>query len=170
MKLRSTEAFRNHQKDINYWDKLFVMKKENMKKMLPMKNAFKVLSFILVAIIISSCSRNIVFPTSEVVPAAKAVLKINQNKSDNYEVDLKVQNLAAPERLTPARKNYVVWMVTKKHGTINIGNLRVNRKNKADLETLTPYEPIRVFITAEDGDKVVLPSTQVVLDSGRFKV
>ena len=141
-----------------------------MKKILPIKNAFKLLTFIFMAILISACSKDIVFPTSEVVPAATAVLKIDQNKSENYDVKLSVENLATPDRLKPSRKNYVVWMVTKKHGTINIGNLRVNRKNKAELETVTPYEPIRVFITAEDGDEVVLPSTQVVMDSGKFKV
>lgn len=141
-----------------------------MKKVLPVKYAFKVLSFIFAAILISACSRDIVFPTSEVVPAARAVLKVDMNKSDNYDVNLEVQSLASPDRLTPPRRNYVVWMVTKKHGTINIGNLRVNKKNKADLETVTPYEPIRIFVTAEDGEEVVLPSTQVVLDSGKFKV
>lgn len=141
-----------------------------MKKILPVKNAFKPLTFIFMAILISACSKDIVFPTSEVVPAATAVLKIDQNKSENYEIKLSVENLATPDRLKPSRKNYVVWMVTKKHGTINIGNLRVNRKNKAELETVTPYEPIKVFITAEDGDEVVLPSTQVVMDSGKFKV
>lgn len=140
-----------------------------MKKTLPIKDAFKVLSYIFTAVLISACSSNIVFPTSEVVPAAEAVLKVNENKSNNYELQLKVENLAEPDRLTPSRRNYVVWMVTKKHGTINIGNLKVDRKNKAKLETVTPYKPIRVFITAEDGDKVVLPSTQVVLDSGEFK-
>ncbi|SDL26824.1 hypothetical protein SAMN04488034_10311 [Salinimicrobium catena] len=144
-------------------------KKDTKKKTLPIESAFRVLSFIFAAILISACSKDIVFPNSEVVPAAEAVLKIDENSSNNYEVKLVVENLAAPERLTPSRRNYVVWMVTKKHGTINIGNLKVNRKNKAELETMTPYEPIRVFITAEDGDEVVLPSTQVVLDSGKFK-
>lgn len=146
------------------------MENQNKKKELSVKEAFKVLSFIFAAIFISACSRDIVFPTSEVVPAARAVLKVDMNKSDNYDVNLEVQSLASPDRLTPPRRNYVVWMVTKKHGTINIGNLRVNKKNKADLETVTPYEPIRIFVTAEDGEEVVLPSTQVVLDSGKFKV
>lgn len=140
-----------------------------MKKTLPITDAFRVLSYIFAAVLISACSRKVVFPTSEVVPAAEAVLKIDENKSNNYELELKVENLAEPDRLTPSRRNYVVWMVTKKHGTINIGNLKVNRKNKAELETVTPYKPVRIFITAEDGDKVVLPSTQVVLDSGEFK-
>lgn len=122
------------------------------------------------ALLMSSCSKDIVFPASEVVPAAVAILKIDENSNGNYDLKLAVENLATPDRLSPARKYYVAWLVTKKNGTINIGKLRVNRKNKADLETVTPYEPIRVFITAEDGDEVVLPSTQVVLDSRKFKL
>ncbi|MGB7843541.1 MAG: hypothetical protein WBL21_12160 [Salinimicrobium sp.] len=137
---------------------------------LPIKNAFKVISFIFIAILISSCSKKITFPTSEVVPAAQAVLHIDRNKSENYEVKLEVTNLADPERLTPSRRNYVVWMVTQKHGTINLGNLRVSKNNKASLTTVTPYKPIRIFITAEDTPKAVLPSTQMVLNSEDFKV
>jgi hypothetical protein len=134
------------------------------------KTFLRMLSFCLVAVLFVACSKNITFPTSEVVPAAEAVVKVDKNKSDNYEVKLEVENLASPDRLKPSRKNYVTWMVTQKHGTINLGNLRVNKKNKASLETVTPYKPIRIFITAEDTPKAVLPSTQVVLDSGKFKV
>ncbi len=143
---------------------------KNKKKSLPIKDAFKILSYIFIAVLISSCSSKVVFPVSEVVPAAEATLKVNKNGNENFELDLKVENLAEADRLTPARRYYVVWMVSKKHGTINIGNLDINRKNKGSLETSTAYEPIRVFITAEDTQKPVVPSTQVVLDSGEFKV
>lgn len=135
-----------------------------------MKEAFRVLSFIFAAILVSACSKKIVFPVSEVVPAAEAVVVVDKDDNQNYELELEVSNLAPPDRLTPARKYYVVWMVTKKHGTINIGNLNVNRKNNGELSTSTPYEPIRIFITAEDDSKPVLPSTQVVLNSEDFKV
>lgn len=141
-------------------------KQENLS----IKNSFRILSFIFAAVLVSACSKKITFPTSEVVPAAEAVLEVDKNKSDNYEVNLEVTNLASPDRLTPSRRNYVVWMVTEKHGTINLGNLKVSKKNKASLETVTPYKPVRIFITAEDTPKAVLPSTQVVLNSEEFKV
>lgn len=134
------------------------------------KTSFRILSFIFAAILLSACSKKVTFPVSEVVPAAEAVLKVEKDSNKNYEIDLEVTNLAEADRLTPARKYYVVWMVTKEHGTINVGNLNVNRKNKAELTTGTPYEPIRIFITAEDDRSPVLPSTQVVLNSGDFKV
>lgn len=140
------------------------------KDTLTIKNSFKILSFIFAALLFTACSKKITFPTSEVVPAAEAVLKVDRNKSDNYKVNLEISNLADPGRLTPSRRNYVVWMVTGKHGTINLGNLKVSKKNKASLETVTPYKPIRIFITAEDTPKAVLPSTQVVLNSEKFKV
>ena len=143
---------------------------KNKKKSLPIKDAFKVLSYIFAAVLLSACSSTINFPVSEVVPAAEARLKVDENDNKNFELELEVENLADADRLTPARKHYVVWMVTKKHGTINIGNLDINRKNKGSLKTSTAYEPIRVFITAEDAQKPVVPSTQIVLDSGEFSV
>lgn len=147
------------------------MKKENStRKPLHIKDAFKVLSFIFAAIMISACSKKVTFPVSDVVPAAEAVVQIEKDDNKNYGIELEVSNLASPDRLTPARRHYVVWMVTKKHGTINIGNLNINRKNNGELNTSTPYEPIRIFVTAEDDSKPVLPSTQVVLNSGDFKV
>jgi hypothetical protein len=59
-------------------------------------------------------------------------------------------------------------METESHGTINIGNLRINRKNSGELRAVTPYKPIRVFITAEDRQDAITPSTQVVLNSEEF--
>lgn len=147
------------------------MQKNNpIKNAVSIKDSFRILSFIFAAILVSACSKKVTFPVSEVVPAAEAVLEVEKNSNQNYEIELEVSNLARPDRLTPARRHYVVWMVTKKHGTINIGNLNINRKNNGELSTSTPYEPIRIFITAEDDPKPVLPSTQVVLNSEDFKV
>lgn len=147
------------------------MEKNNpSKKVISMKDSFRILSFIFAAILVSACSKKITFPVSSVVPAAQAVVKVDKDSNENYEIELEVSNLAGPDRLTPARRHYVVWMVSKRHGTINIGNLNVNRKNNAELTTSTPYEPIRIFITAEDDPSPVLPSTQVVLNSEDFKV
>ncbi|MDX1604496.1 MAG: hypothetical protein R3209_15615 [Salinimicrobium sediminis] len=145
-------------------------KKNNKKNFLKMKDSFRIMSFIFAAILVSACSKKVVFPVSQVVPAAEAVLKVDRDDNNNYGIELEVSNLAEPERLTPARRHYVVWMVTKQHGTINIGNLDINRKNNGELNTSTPYEPMRVFITAEDDPRPVLPSTQVVLNSEDFKV
>ena len=140
------------------------------KNHLAIKDAFKVLSFLFAAVLVTACSKKIVFPTSEVVPAAEAVLKVNPDDNDNYKIDLEVDNLASARRLTPARRAYVVWAVTERNGTINLGNLNVSDDNDASLKATTPFKPTRVFITAEDGTDVVTPSTQVVLNSDDFEV
>lgn len=140
------------------------------KKKLSMADSFKILSFIFVAILISACSKRVAFPTSAVLPAADAVAKIDKNDNNNYEIELKVRNIAKPERLNPPRRTYVAWMVTESNGTINIGNLRISSKLRSSLHTVTPYKPIRFFITAEESQGVISPSTQVVLNSEEFDI
>ena len=140
------------------------------KKQLSIPDSFRILSFIFAAIMISACSKKIVFPTSTVLPAADAVVKIDKNDSNNYELELEVENMAKPDRLDPPRKTYVVWMVSERNGTINMGNLKINNKLKGSLKAVTPYKPICFFITAEEKQDVTTPSTQVVLNSENFKV
>src|SRR5690606_23366616 len=140
------------------------------KNHLSMPYSFRILSFIFAAVLISACSRKVVFPTSTVLPAADAVVKIDKNDNNNYEIDLRVENMAKPDRLDPPRKKYVVWMVSEKNGTINMGNLEISKKLKGSLETASPYKPICFFITAEDREVVDTPSTQVVLNSENFEV
>lgn len=141
-------------------------KKDSKKKNLQIPQAFKILTYLFAAVLVSSCSRKIVFPVSEIVPAAEAEVHIEQNESDNYDVALEVQNLARPERLTPSGTNYTTWMVTRRNGIINIGNLKVKKNGNAVLKTTTAYEPIRIFITAEDDPQPRTPSNQIVLNSG----
>lgn len=140
------------------------------KKALSIPDAFKVISYVLVAVLLTSCSKRVVFPDSPSMPGADVVLKIDKNKNNNYEMELEVENIARPNRLTPPRNNYVVWLETSSHGTINIGNLMVSSRNRGSLTTVTPYKPIRVFISAEDKQDVIFPSSQIVLSSEEFDV
>lgn len=138
------------------------------KKEITIKDAFRILSFVFAAVLVTACSKRVVFPDSQALPGADVELKIDRNKNNNYELEMELENLAQPNRLTPPRDTYVVWLVTERHGTINIGNLKPSNRNKASLTTVTPYKPIRVFITAEDKQEVISPSSQVVLNSEEF--
>jgi|SRR5690606_16241363 len=140
------------------------------KTTLSIPASFRILSFIFAAILVSACSKKIVFPTSEVLPAANAVVKIDKTDNNNYKMELEVENMAKPDRLNPPRKTYVVWMVSEKNGTINMGNLKINNNLKGSLEGATPFKPICFFITAEERQGVDVPSTQVVLNSENFDV
>lgn len=108
-------------------------------------------------LVITSCSRKVAFPISTVLPAAQATVSVKTDKNNNYAVELKVKNMAGPERLTPARNAYVVWMETAQSGTKNLGQLSINRKLEGELKTTTPFRPTRFIITAEDNAATTFP-------------
>ena len=118
---------------------------------------------------VSSCSRKISFPISEVLPAAEGSFKIKRDKNKNYLIDLEVSNMAPPDRLQPPRSTYVVWVETDE-GTKNIGRMNISGKLNGSLETVTPFKPTRLFITAEDDAAITNPGMQVVLRTEKFHV
>lgn len=135
-----------------------------------------IFSFAIVLFIIfsfESCARKFAFSTSQVVPAAEGSVKVKKGKNDNYRIDLSVIRLAGPERLTPPKNAYVVWMETKQNGTKNIGQLKsssgfLSKTLKSSLETVTSFKPEGFFITAEDNANIQYPDGQVVLRTGNL--
>ena len=130
---------------------------------------------LLVIFSLGACSKKVVFPVSSVVPAAKGMVKVKQDKNDNYTIEVNVEHLADPERLNPPKDVYVVWVETEQDGIRNIGQLKSSRSLfsktlKGSLEAITPFKPSEVFITAEDNSNVQYPTMQVVLRTESFKV
>ncbi|WP_373059089.1 hypothetical protein [Zunongwangia sp. H14] len=144
------------------------MRNNKKERVLHLKNAAAVITCFMAALLLTGCSQKITFPGSKVIPAAEAKLNVDKNSNDNYKLELRIKNIADPERLSPSRKYYIVWMETRKNGTIKMGNLNVNRKNQAELDYSTPYKPERVFITAENNQNTSSPSRKVVLNSGKI--
>lgn len=105
------------------------------------------------------------FPVSTVIPAAVSTINTSKDKNGNQLIEFKAQNLAAPDRLQPARNIYVLWAETSEAGVINLGAVKVAKNLKASLSTVTPFTPVRVFLTAEDNQKAMVPNGQVVLNT-----
>ncbi|HZY79895.1 MAG TPA: hypothetical protein VFE50_10255 [Cyclobacteriaceae bacterium] len=129
---------------------------------------------ILISISTLGCSQKVKFDVSTVEPSAEGTVKINKDKNDNYQVDLNVIRLSDPERLTPPKATYVVWMETSQNGTQNIGQLKSNealfsKALKSSLSSVTPYQPLSFFITAEEQGNITSPAGTVVLRTGRVK-
>lgn len=127
-----------------------------------------VMLIISVVFLASSCTSKMHFSTSTVVPAAKGLVKVKKDKNNNYSIQLQVTNLAEAERLTPPKKVYVVWMVTKEKHTKNIGQLvsssgMFSKSLKASLKTVSSFKPKSFFVTAEDDGNVQRPGTPVLL-------
>jgi hypothetical protein len=134
-------------------------------------------TFTLAAMIIvfaTSCARKIRFTNSVVEPAAEGYVKIKKDKNKNYALDIRVNNLASPKRLQPAKQTYVVWIETINGGK-NIGQLSsasglFTSSLKASLKTVTPFKPTRLYITAEDNGDIQYPGLQSVLMTEQFSV
>jgi hypothetical protein len=124
----------------------------------------------MVAFAFTCCSHSLKFMPSSVVPGAEGEVKVKTDKNNNYAVNVNVLNLAEPSLLASPKSTYVVWMETADHGTQNIGRLTsshgmLSKARKGSLETVTPYRPIRFFITGEDRADTQYPASETVLTS-----
>lgn len=131
------------------------------------------LALIISIIFFASCAQTVKFQTSSVVPAAQGTVKVKQDDNSNYRIAVTIKDLADIERLDPSKETYVVWMETRQGNTENIGQLKstssfISNQKKATLETVSSYEPFRVFVTAEHGTNVRYPDNRVVLSTETF--
>lgn len=120
-----------------------------------------------------SQKKTVRFVTSTVVPEAEGSVKVRKDKNKNYEIDIHVDHLADPQKLTPSKKTYIVWIETKEGGAKNIGQLHtghsmLSKAKKADISAVSSYKPSRVFISAEDNPAIDTPGTQIVLTTETF--
>ncbi|MEO6685560.1 MAG: hypothetical protein ABIN24_06330 [Dyadobacter sp.] len=123
----------------------------------------------LVLIVLQSCnSEKFNFAVSSVVPAAEGSVEVKKDGNENYEIELNISRLAEPERLSPKKKFYVVWVQTENSGDKNIGQLKtssgfLSSTLKSSLSTVTPFKPLGFLISAEDNIDVQHPGEQIVL-------
>ena len=108
-------------------------------------------------ILMTSCATVVKFPVSTVEPAADITAKIKNDKQNNFVIEVTANYLASAERLSPPKKMYVVWIITKENGTSNIGQMKNDNVQKMKLQTISSFEPKQIFITAEDEGTITVP-------------
>jgi hypothetical protein len=124
-------------------------------------------------VLLTSCSRKIHFQKSAVAPAAEGKVTLKKDGNKNYEAAVEVYNLAKPERLSPPRNDYVVWLQAEDNSVRNVGRMVVNNSlfsstMKGSLTVVTVKKPVKIFITAEESFDVVIPSSTIVLTTPTF--
>jgi hypothetical protein len=117
--------------------------------------------------------KKVVFLTSSVVPAARGFVKVKRDNNANYMIRIQISNLAEVNRLQPSKQAYIVWMITDREITLNIGRINssttfLSTKLKAYFKKASSAKPIKLFITAEEDPNTQTPGTQVVLSTDRF--
>jgi hypothetical protein len=122
---------------------------------------------------VTAQTKKVSFQTSAVVPGAEGTVKVKKDKNGNFNIDVDIVNLAQPKKLTPPKKVYVVWIETHEKGVKNIGQVNssssmFSKTKKASISTVSPYKPVRIFITAEDDGATETPGEVVVLTTDTF--
>lgn len=118
----------------------------------------------------AACSHKLRFDASPTVPAATGSVTYKKDKNGNYAVHAKVLHLSPPSSLPQPRDLYVFWVETRRNGVKNLGRINtrtpfLSKKLKATLHAITPYEPRRFFITAENDADISYPGPQLVLET-----
>ena len=106
---------------------------------------------------LTSCASTARFPISTVVPAAEIDAKKTTDSHNNYVLELRIKNLASPDRLKPAGNNYSVWVVTKSNVVRNMGQLNVDNAGKSSFRSTSPFDFDEIFITVEDQGNIKSP-------------
>ncbi len=129
---------------------------------------FLVLLFVL-SPIVTSCSKNIDFQTSTVIPAARGNVAVKKDNNNNYSVKIEISYLAEPQRLDPPKKYYIVWLSSEENQIpLNIGQVVGTNKLHAKFQSVSTSKPERIFITAEDEVCTQNPGKYIVLQTDKF--
>lgn len=108
------------------------------------------LVIIVIMALLTSCASTTTFPVSVSVPAADITVKTKKQGDNNYQVAIKAENLAASDRLNPPKEYYVIWAVSDAGVIRNVGHFIHDNAEKATYKASFPYQPMEIFITAED--------------------
>jgi len=103
---------------------------------------------------------------SSIVPAASGKLSYEHDRNGNIKVHIQTKNLAAPERLTPGKNAYVVWIVPRDGQPQNAGVLRVNNDLEGSFSTTTASKAFDLEVTAEDNPTVSQPTGPEIFHGG----
>jgi len=147
------------------------MKTQKMNR--PIKSILLVVFAVMMIIPFTSCAKKVTFLNSSVVPSAKGYVKVKRDSNKNFVVKIQVSDLAEIERLQNSKLTYVAWMETDQGNMENLGQLKsstsfLSKRHKASLETVSSYNPVKIFITTEDDINVQYPGRQVVLTTDSF--
>lgn len=123
--------------------------------------------------LLDSCSSEITFLPSTVVPAAQGYVKIKKDDNKNFVIQIHITDLAEVERIQPPKQTYVVWLVSNQATNENLGKIEsstgpLSSKLKADFETVSSFKPMKIFITAENDANTKIPGNQIVITTDKI--
>ena len=128
-----------------------------LKKYLLLGAGLMLLSFFLAC---AHTQKGQVMQVSTAQPAAVAKVDLGTTQNGDTSVDMKVERLSEPSRMSPGATTYVVW-ARPSSGDMHvqkIGSLKVDDKLNGELRTVVPYQDFQLFVTVENSGGVLKPS------------
>ncbi len=123
---------------------------------------------LMAAVVLSGCAtvggKPVHLSASTLIPGADGTAKFEMTQNGNTSIDLVVQHLAEPGKLTPPAAVYVVWVKIPAESTLqNVGALLLDKDLAGELHTVTPLERFDLIVTAETMPQVQNPTGQPLL-------
>jgi len=127
--------------------------------------SFAPMLFVLAFVWPFSGGKDVQMMAGEGNPAARGTIHLHVGDNGNTEINLKADSLASPSALTPPKNAYVVWIQSPDEAPQNKGQIIIDKNQKAEMKTATPFKRFRVFITAEDQAQMQTPEGPTVLSA-----
>ena len=128
-----------------------------------MRRLSSLFALLLLLVGVFAFAEEVKMTNASIDPGAQGRVKFNHDRNHNTLFDIKVEHLAAPSSLTPAKSNYVVWIQRNGEAPQNMGMLTVNENLEGSFHGTTPLQQFNVIVTAEDNVKADSPSSMEVL-------
>lgn len=124
------------------------------------------LTLMTLAVLASGCAKRVRFQPLPLAGKGTATAKVELTYNRNNTLEVKLSGVPQPSALKPEYTRYVLWAETPDHKHIvNIGQLRVDEKMKAAIDTLTPLRRFILFITAESSGDVMTPGPDMIFQA-----
>ena len=124
-----------------------------------------ILTLVALAVLASGCAKKVRFRPLPLAGKGTATAKVELTYDRNNTLEVKLSGVPDPAALKPGYSRYVLWAATPDHQHIvNIGQLRVDEKMNAAINTLTPLRSFILFITAEAAGDVMAPGPDVIFE------
>ena len=116
---------------------------------------------------VTGCAKRVRFTALPLARAGTATARIELTYDRNNTLEVELAHVPDPSALHEKYIRYVLWVATPdRHHAMNIGQLRLDDKRKAKINTLTPFRSFVLFITAETRGDVLTPGPDIVFETG----
>ncbi len=133
----------------------------------------KMISFMALFLILSSCSDRIVMYSyhNDAKSCGYIILKNEHEKICDVQVSLSDNDNV--EGLKPSLNSYVVWFENLDLKAINIGKLQSTTRTYSyqlytHINTICLTKPSRIFVTEESDEKVSVPGGKIISTTKKF--